>query len=178
MSRKITHSNYSNYEEDSVSSFFGLLLFVIAVLALVMVIINFSTQQTISEISELKPSVETTSQSVLVNQSTRINAKPTGTTTVNTDWQSLSVQGIHEVGNTLEFTIEHFSPEAKYSIDFGDGRFRTVEQQTTLRTYKQPGTYAIKVQVEYQGEIKTISTKTLNIFDAIEMQAKVAEVEF
>lgn len=174
MSRKITHSNY---EEDSVSSFFSLLLFIVAVIALYLVITNFSTQQTVSEISELKPAVETYSQPVLINKEARINAKP-AEPVVHTDWQRLSIQGFPEVNSTLEFTIEHFSPEAQYRIDFGDGKFRPANQQTTLRTFHRPGTYAVKVQMEYQGKVKIISTETLNILDAIEMQAKIAEVEF
>ena len=175
MAKKITHSPQ---EDEVLSSFFGVLLFLLALLALYLVCISFPSEHEASALSRMETTIETHSSSVLINNSTRFDAQSTDAVEIVPNWQSLTIEGVQEVGETLRFTIGQFSPDATYRIDFGDGKFRPVQQQTFFRTYQRPGNYVIQVQMEYRDQTKVVSSKKLNIFDAIEMQAKVAEVEF
>ncbi|MFK7937308.1 MAG: hypothetical protein AB8G22_27590 [Saprospiraceae bacterium] len=179
MSRNITPSNYS-YEDDRVSTFFALLLFLVSIGALYMVCANFSTQPSSSATSSnyQQPKQEQKSEFLLSRGTESISTTSAEPKLVNTASRSLSVNGFTEVGEQIRFTIEHFSPEAKYHIDFGDGRLHEVTQQDVIHSYRHPNTYHVKVQMEYAGQVKTISKKTLSIYPAIEMKASIAETEF
>lgn len=172
MSKKITPSNYS-YGDDFVSAFFGLLLFIASLVALCYVCNSFSEGSSTKVGSDFSSSVQNTSSFVVSHQQ-RTNSERS----VNTTTRALSVKGVQEVGEQVVFTIEHFSPEAQYRISFGDGTAQVITQQNVVHTYDRAAQYPVAVEMEYEGVTKTISTKSIDIFPAIEMKASIAEIEF
>lgn len=178
MSKEITPQTNYSYEDDRVSAFFGLLLFIVSAFALYLVCANFANQPT-TRTTEFQHKTETNGGFTLSNaKDDETYPQVAERVVVNTAQQALYVDGIQEVGEPIKFTIKHFSPEAQYRIDFGNGQFHEVTQQNIVYTYDRSATYQVQVQIEYNGKVKTISTKTLDIFDAIEMRASIAEVEF
>lgn len=177
MSKNITPSNYS-YEDDRVSAFFGLLLFIVTLGALYMVCINFANQPSTPSPLGYQSKSEQKNEFLLSKGAEESFPTTAERTFVNAPTSSLTYEGYTEVGEPITFSIQHFSPEAKYRIDFGNGRIQEVKQQDVVYAYDNPSKYQVKVQMEYAGQIKTISKKTIEIFPAIEMKASIAEVEF
>lgn len=173
----ISHPAESESSSEFIGNFFAVLLFAVAIIFLFVVCSHFSDQTTYEK-SELRGKTRTNNSSVLVNQVQRVNQSPSQMEEDVTSYQPLSVSGIAEIGNNLAFTIETYSPYAEYSINFGDGNFQKVNSKTSYHQYRQVGQYDVQVKIDFKGKSKIISQRSIQIANAIQMKAKVAEMEY
>lgn len=177
MSKKNTPQADYTYENDRVSTFLALLLSSVALLALYFVCADFDRQPSSASASFEYETLKNTDTSMLKQNPSKAVEAPLGAL-INAGPEMVFIEGIKEVGEPISFTIPHFSPEAEYQIDLGDGQLITVKDKTSVHKYSQPADYQVNVHVTYKGKRKLISSTKLVIFDAIEMKASVKEFQF
>lgn len=84
--------------------------------------------------------------------------------TVRYDAQNhIQVKGKYVAGQFLQFYIPEYSAQGTYSIDFGNGDIRILDDQEFVYSYMSPGTFVIRLIVDYKDQKAVIQEKLIEI---------------
>ena len=82
---------------------------------------------------------------------------------------AVSIKGIKEAFEVINFEVEGYQKNANYKFDFGDGISRTMNKSTVKHAYQKPGKYAVKLLVSYKNETKVVYENLITIAEPIEV---------
>ena len=86
-------------------------------------------------------------------------ASPNQDSTTN----DLEISGNFEANQPMTFTLSSFNPKISYIIDFGDGEEMILNKDHCKYTYKNQGSYQLKMKALFNQKAQILYTKTLNI---------------
>lgn len=87
---------------------------------------------------------------------------------------NFTIEGFLEANEPLNFKLESFKAESDvvYTIYFGDGRSKVIDEKSTFHYYDQQGNYEVKVTAKYQDEVEQIFAKRVTIEEGILVNAQ------
>lgn len=90
----------------------------------------------------------------------------------------LTISSSPEVGTPTIFKVEQFDPKATYILNYGDKYNKILNTNTDAHTYRTPGTYDVSLTVKYKNKSKVLATKTITVFDAIDVSMYATDIDF
>lgn len=75
----------------------------------------------------------------------------------------IQVKGKYAAGQFLQFDIPEYNSQGSYSIDFGNGDVRILDDQEFVYSYMSPGTFVIRLIVDYKDQKAVIQEKMIEI---------------
>ena len=82
---------------------------------------------------------------------------------------AVSISGIKEAFEVINFEVEGYQKNANYKFDFGDGISRTMNKPVVKHAYQNPGKYDVKLVVSYKNETKVVYENAITITESIEV---------
>jgi len=81
----------------------------------------------------------------------------------------VKINGFFEAEEVLEFELESYQPnsEVVYTIHFGNGAFKEIQDKITFYKYPAAGNFDVKITAKYKEDTKQIFHKKIAIDDAI-----------
>ena len=112
---------------------------------------NMSTDTGFEEKEELSAqlsSIDFKSMPVLLNTSEQIK-----------NYAHIQVKGRQAAGQFLQFLVPAYNTQGVYTIDFGNGDIRILDDNEFVYSYMKPGIYTIKLEVDYKNQKALIEEK-------------------
>jgi hypothetical protein len=75
----------------------------------------------------------------------------------------LQIDGAMEQNVPILFAVVSFNEKVQYFLDFGDGVRRQLKQANNRYTYRESGSFRVRLIAVYQGEEKILHAETLYI---------------
>jgi hypothetical protein len=90
-------------------------------------------------------------------------ASPLGMSDQDSTNSDLEISGPYETLQPMTFTLNSYNPEISYILDFGNGEELILKDAKCQYTYKNKGSYQLKMKALFNKKEQIICSKTLNI---------------
>lgn len=78
-------------------------------------------------------------------------------------YSHIQVKGKQAAGQFLQFLVPAYNEKGIYTIDFGNGDIRILDDNEFVYSYMKPGIYKIKLEVDYKNQKALIEEKAIEI---------------
>ena len=92
--------------------------------------------------------------------------------------KQLHIRGPREAHTPVLFEVENFNQDAEYTLDFGDGIHRILNQRTDSHIYDNSGNYQLQLYVSYKGDRRLLYNKNVEIMDPITVATNATRYDF
>jgi len=92
--------------------------------------------------------------------------------------KQLHIGGPREAYTPVLFEVENFNLDAEYTLDFGDGIHRILNQRTDSHIYEHSGNYQLKLYVTYKGEQRMLYDENVEIMEPIIVATNATRYDF
>ena len=116
-------------------------------------------------------STETKNSSLTAHHPKNVNQDP------NLENQ-LHIRGPREAHTPVVFEVENFNQHAEYTLDFGDGIRRVLNQRTDSHIYEDSGNYPLKLYITYKGDQRILYDNNVEIMEPITVATNATRYDF
>ncbi len=79
----------------------------------------------------------------------------------------IKYSGVMETNANIQFKLNGYDGNAKYTFDFGDGTIKNCRSTKISHAFAKPGKYTVKVKVAYNNKVAEAWSETLVIKNGI-----------
>jgi hypothetical protein len=83
-------------------------------------------------------------------------------------YSHIQIKGRQAAGQFLQFQVPAYNSQGEYSINFGNGDIRMLDDNEFVYSYMKPGIYNIILEVDYKNQKAVIEEKAIEIKEALD----------